>query len=143
MKRNMISRKTTYRNLRIQNSGALQLLLMAVLLLCGVNATAQDNKRLRQPAKAAENSLDLTFQGNTNIIQTQCDIHAEMAYRRAISENDSNSVAKYKLGNLYYKNNSMGEAFMRFKEAGLSSQDKAEKHKAYHNLGNVFMKNKE
>jgi len=117
--------------------------MLAVLLLCCVNATAQDSKLLKQQEKAAENSLDLTFQGNSDLTQNQDDIQAEMAYRRAISENDSNSVAKYNLGNLYYNNNSMGEAFMRYKEAGLNSQDKAEKHKAYHNLGNVFMKNKE
>lgn len=139
----MISRRIIYRNLRSHHKGALELLMLAALLLCVVDAAAQDSKHLKQQEKAIENSLNLTFQGNSDLLQRQDDIQAEMAYRRAISENDSNSIAKYNLGNLYYNNNSMGEAFMRYKEAGLSSRDKAEKHKAYHNLGNVFMKNKE
>src|SRR5690606_12575106 len=119
------------------------LFLIIALLLWGVGATAQDRKLLKEKEAAAESSLNLTFQGNLDLTEKQNDVQAEMAYRRAISQNDSNSVAKYNLGNLYYRNNSMGEAFVRYKEAGLHSDDKAERHKAYHNLGNVFMKNKE
>src|SRR5690606_7175499 len=144
MKRSMISRGTTYLNSTYGKGLATPLLLFTALLLWGMSATAQDSKELlKQQEKAAQASLDLTFQANTDLTQNQDDVQAEMAYREAISKNDSNSVAKYNLGNLYYRNNSMGEAFIRYKEAGLSSDDKAERHKAYHNLGNVFMKNKE
>jgi len=144
MKRSMISRGTTYLNSTYGKGLATPLLLFTALLLWGMSATAQDSKELlKHQEKAAQASLDLTFQANTDLTQNQDDVQAEMAYREAISKNDSNSVAKYNLGNLYYRNNSMGEAFIRYKEAGLSSDDKAERHKAYHNLGNVFMKNKE
>lgn len=136
----MKSRGTKYCN---ENRIGLKLLLFAALILCGISTTAQDKKLLKEKREAAEASLNSTYEGNEVLTQNQDDIQAEMAYRRAISENDSNSVAKYNLGNLYYRNNSMGEAFMRYKAAGLASNDKNEKHKAYHNLGNVFMKNKE
>ncbi len=140
----MISRGTTYRNSRSSKRIAVQLLLLTALMLWGVSATAQNSKKLlKQKDAAAETSLELTYKANIDLTQNQNDVEAEMAYREAISKNDSNSVAKYNLGNLYYRNNSMGEAFMRYKEAGLSSDNKAERHKAYHNLGNVFMKNKE
>lgn len=139
----MISWGTTYRYSRLFKGTVLQVLLFTALLLWGVNATAQDSKLLKQQEEAAQTSLNLTFEANENLTQNQDDVQAEMAYRRAISKNDSNSVAKYNLGNLYYRNNSMGEAFTRFKEAGLTSDDKTDRHKAYHNLGNVFMKNKE
>lgn len=136
----MMSRETKYRN---ENKIGLKLLLFVALILCGISTTAQDKKLLKEKQEAAEASLNFTYEGNEVLTQNQDDIQAEMAYRRAISKNDSNSVAKYNLGNLYYRNNSMGEAFMRYKAAGLASKDKNEKHKAYHNLGNVFMKNKE
>src|SRR5690606_23233134 len=143
MKRSMISRGTTYYNSRPVHRVALKLFLIIALLLWGVGATAQDRKLLKEKEAAAESSLNLTFQGNLELTEKQNDVQAEMAYRRAISQNDSNSVAKYNLGNLYYRNNSMGEAFVRNKEAGLHSEDKAKRHKAYQNLGSVFMKNKE
>ena len=75
----MISRKTTLRNSRSKTCAS-ELLMLAVLLLCCVNATAQDSKLLKQQEKAAENSLDLTFQGNSDLTQNQDDIQAEMAY---------------------------------------------------------------
>lgn len=139
----MISRGTTYCNSRCFKGTVLQLFLFTAVLLWGVNATAQDSKLLKQKEEAARKSLGFTYEANENLTHSQDDVQAEMAYRKAISKNDSNSVAKYNLGNLYYRNNSLGEAFMRYKEAGLTSEDKAERHKAYHNLGNVFMKNKE
>lgn len=139
----MISRETTCCNAFYFKGTAQQFLILTIFLFLGVKVWAQDAKLLKQKEEAAEKSLDLTFQANQNLTQNQDDIQAEMAYRRAISKNDSNSVAKYNLGNLYYRNNSLGEAFMRYKQAGLTAESKADKHKAYHNLGNVFMKNKE
>lgn len=136
----MISRKTKY---RCKNRTGVKLLLSVVSILCGLTLSAQDKKLLKQKQEAEQASMKFTYDGNAVLTENQDDVQAEMAYRRAISKNDSNSVAKYNLGNLYYRNNSMGEAFMRYKAAGLASKDKHEKHKAYHNLGNVFMKNKE
>src|SRR5699024_7185588 len=103
MRRSMISRETTYCNSFYFKGTARQFFLLTIFLFLGVNAWAQDAKLLKQKEEAAEKSLDLTFQANQNLTQNQDDIQAEMAYRRAISKNDSNSVAKYNLGNLYYR----------------------------------------
>ncbi|MCM5662087.1 tetratricopeptide repeat protein [Galbibacter mesophilus] len=113
-------------------------------LFLGINAQAQDSEALeRAKEKALSVSKEYTFQGNEILQENNDVVEAEAAYRKAIAKSGENAKAKYNLGNVYYNENSMGEAFMRFKEAGNTAKTKEEKHKAYHNLGNVFMKNKE
>lgn len=68
---------------------------------------------------------------------------AELHYRKALSEAPSNVIAHHNMGNSLYESKLMGEAFNSFKTAVNQSEQKAEKHSALHNLGNVFMKNKD
>ncbi len=70
-------------------------------------------------------------------------VEAEADYRIAISENETNGKANYNLGNAYYENENLTEAFLRYRKAAEVAQSKEEKHRAFHNMGNVFMKNKE
>ena len=67
---------------------------------------------------------------------------AEADYRKAISANPKNDVAKYNLGTAYYGKEKNAEAMLRFKQAAAAATTKAEKHKAFHNLGNTFMNEK-
>ena len=69
-------------------------------------------------------------------------VSAEMAYRKAISEQATSVAGIYNLGNSYIKNGSFDEALYRLDEAAKAATSKSEKHKAYHNIGNVLMKNK-
>lgn len=69
-------------------------------------------------------------------------VSAEMAYRKAISEQATSVAGIYNLGNSYIKNGSFAEALYRLDEAAKAATSKSEKHKAYHNIGNVLMKNK-
>ena len=87
-------------------------------------------------------SIDLTYEAN-NELKEEDFTQAEATYRKAIARSEKNAAARYNLGNAYYQKNSLGEAFMRYKEAGETAGSKADKHNAYHNMGNVFMKNKE
>jgi tetratricopeptide (TPR) repeat protein len=96
----------------------------------------------KEKRKAIVNSNNLTVDANEKLQSNQF-IDAEADYRRAISKNGENAVAKYNLGNAYYNKDSYSEAFSRYKQAGEIAQTKAQKHKAFHNIGNVFMKNKE
>ncbi|MGB6152414.1 MAG: tetratricopeptide repeat protein [Pricia sp.] len=109
-------------------------------ILIGCLAFAQDDEKAKQ--KALTQSKDLTWEANKELSENDF-IAAEMDYRRAIAKSDENAAARYNLGNAYYNNGTFSEAFGRFKEAGETSTDKAEKHLAYHNMGNVFMKRKE
>jgi tetratricopeptide (TPR) repeat protein len=67
---------------------------------------------------------------------------AEAQYREAIDLNQKSEVGKLNLGNAYYDENMNGTAMQRFKQAAQVATDKASKHKAFHNLGNTFMKEK-
>ncbi|MDH3796849.1 MAG: tetratricopeptide repeat protein, partial [Flavobacteriaceae bacterium] len=93
-------------------------------------------------AKALSASQDLTYEATDDLVENDF-VSAEAKYRRAISKSDSNAVAPYNLGNSYYNRESFGEAFGRYKMAGERAAEKPKKHKAFHNMGNVFMKKKE
>ena len=96
-----------------------------------------------EPDKEAINaSNNLTWEANRDIAENKF-IEAEVDYRKAISKSKENVVAPYNLGNAYYNGESYNEAFSRFKQAGEIAEEKPSKHKAFHNIGNVFMKNKD
>lgn len=68
---------------------------------------------------------------------------AEAQYRKAISLAPKEEVGKYNLGNAYYTKELNDQALLRYKQAATVAQNKPEKHKAFHNMGNVFMKQKD
>lgn len=116
-------------------------LIFSIVILQSIIVFSQDKKP--ELSKVAVNqSKNLTYEAN-KLASEKNFIDAEANYRKAISKNNKNAVARYNLGNQYYKKNSMGEAFNRFKEAGETANAKPEKHQAYHNLGNVFMNKKD
>ncbi len=116
--------------------------LMLVLMLISVLGQAQDDKAAKEAEKALNASTNLTWEANKELT-TNDFITAEGEYRRAISKSSENTVAPFNLGTAYYNRESYGEAFGRFKQAGEKAKEKPGKHKAFHNMGNVFMKNKE
>lgn len=99
----------------------------------------QENPEAREKALSA--SKDLTYEANAALAGNDF-VEAEARYRKAISKSGENTTAKYNMGNAYYRENSMDEAMIRYKQAGETAQTKAEKHRAHHNMGNVFMNNK-
>lgn len=118
------------------------LLFLGLFIQMGVSGLYAQEKEERLEKRNLRQSVDLTYEANSEL-EDEDFTEAEATYRKAIARSEKNAVARYNLGNAYYNNNSMGEAFMRFKEAGETAGSKAEKHKAFHNMGNVFMKNKE
>ena len=112
-----------------------------ILLLTGLFLQAQDQNDSDQQ-KALQRSTNLTWEANKELSENDF-VGAEADYRRAISQSTENIAAPYNLGNAYYNRSSFSEAFGRFKQAGELAEEKGDKHKAFHNMGNVFMKNKE
>ena len=119
---------------------------MKYVLLCIGLLTVVSGFSQEGDSKAAEKALrasnNFTYNANEDLAEDNF-VDAEVNYRKAISKSGENTAAKYNMGNAYYRENNLGEAFMRYQQAGEVAQTKTEKHKAYHNLGNVFMKNEE
>ena len=68
---------------------------------------------------------------------------AEIKYRKALSISPEETKALYNLGNTHFNVKNFDEASQRFFQTQKFSKDKSEKHLAFHNLGNVFMKKKD
>ena len=65
---------------------------------------------------------------------------AEKNYRIAINDSLSDLKATFNLSNEYYTEGYFEDAISRQLEAIKLAKNKIEKHKAFHNLGNSFMK---
>lgn len=90
---------------------------------------------------ALKKANDYVYEGNT-LANSDDFISAEMAYRKAISKQPASVAGAYNLGNSYYKKGNYEEALYRHQQAIESTSSKAEKHKAFHNIGNILMQNK-
>ena len=81
------------------------------------------------------------FEGNS--IVGEDFIEAEKKYRLAVSTKQNNVAGSFNLGNAYYNSKLYDEALLRHLGAVENSSTKAEKHKAYHNIGNILMQKKQ
>lgn len=117
---------------------ALRLLTNINLLLGGLlwstNVHSQDETELE--------SLSNTYVYKGNSHFNNSFLEAEKNYRMALSEMPSNTKGAYNLGNAYYNAELYDEALARLLEAARKGT-KLEKHRAYHNIGNVLMQDKQ
>ena len=113
---------------------------LLISMLLAVFTYGQEEQEIDQKAQRASNNL--TWEANQQLTDNKF-VEAEVDYRKAISKSSKNVVAPYNLGNAYYDGESFNEAYARFKQAGELAEEKPSKHKAFHNMGNVFMKNKD
>ncbi len=103
-----------------------------------ITAISQEDKTKEKELRQSKNYLSEA----SLLLQKEQFPAAEADYRKAISLNPENETGKYNLGNAYYKKEKNAEAQLRFKQAATVATKKAEKHKAFHNLGNTFMNEK-
>ena len=87
-------------------------------------------------------SNNLTLDGNVEFINKNL-IEAESLYREAISKDSLNNVASYNMANSFYKSGLNMEAVNEYKSSILKAKNKGDLHRAYHNLGDVYMRNKD
>ena len=69
-------------------------------------------------------------------------VAAEANYRISNSKFPKRTVAPFNLGNSIYKQNQIAEAKFAYVKAIEKIKTRPQKHKVFHNLGNVFMKEK-
>ncbi len=114
-------------------------LIFLVLILSTVTSTnAQPNKEKQKTLKQSEVLLS---EANSEMKKGNFPI-AEAEYREAISLNPKAATGKYNLGTAYYNKDMNVTAMNRFKQAAAVADTKANKHKAFHNLGNTYMNEK-
>ncbi|WP_242134241.1 tetratricopeptide repeat protein [Aestuariivivens marinum] len=114
-----------------------KIIYIVFLFSIGVSSSQELDKSQKLALKKANNYV---YEGNKLIVEDF--VEAEMAYRKAISEQQSTVAGNYNLGNSYYENGNFEEALFRHQEAIKHTSSKSEKHKAYHNIGNILMQNK-
>lgn len=119
------------------------LVYLILLVTSFVNAQQDiDKEKEKEKLKKLQESKNYTWDANKALSEKDF-VNAEADYRKAISKSTENAAAPYNLGNAYYAKETFSEAFSRFKQAGELATNKEAKHKAYHNMGNVFMKEKQ
>jgi len=112
------------------------LVLILITLVTSVSFS-QDKEQLLALKKANE----YVYQGNA-LVENDDFVSAEMEYRKAISKQPTAVAGVYNLGNSYYNKGNYEEALYRHEQAAKTSNSKSEKHKAFHNIGNILMQNK-
>ena len=82
------------------------------------------------------------YEGNSKV-KEEAFSEAEKAYRKALSIAPEKATALYNLGNTHFLDAQYEEASQRFFQTQKFATTKEDKHKAFHNMGNVFMKKKD
>lgn len=113
--------------------------LFYILFIASYLSFAQENETQNLQSKLK--AQNYVYQANGQLNSDDF-INAEMSYRKAISESPDYLVGSYNLANSYYKIENYKEALYRAQQAIKAATTKKEKHKSYHNIGNILMKEK-
>ena len=87
--------------------------------------------------------LEVEKLNNSGIDKISAPTKAEQLFRKATAIDTTYAEAPYNLGTTLYKENHIEEAFGYLKEAANRSLEPDLSHKAFHNIGNVYMQKEE
>ena len=116
--------------------------LFYVVVLCSIIQMSSQTK-ISEASKEDAIQAALHLSQGALAIENNEFIKGEVAYRKAISIEEDKATGSYNLGNAYYKNSKNQEALSRFVGAAKVANTKSQRHKAFHNLGNALMNQKE
>ena len=111
------------------------ILIVGLVFSVAFQVKAQDEKAEQQKAEART----LAFEAQNAMANNEFE-KAEAKYREAISKDPDNAELKYNLGTVYSNKDKNPESVTRLNQSAKVSESKSTKHKAFHNQGNVFMK---
>ena len=114
--------------------------ILLITVLIGNFGLSQDLNK--EQLKADKNATNFVYKAN-ELVGEDNYVEAEMEYRKAISEAPSKATGAYNLAHSYYTKGSFDEALFRSQEAANNATTKDEKHRAFHNIGNILMQNKQ
>ena len=106
--------------------------VLFIMLFCSLSFSQTTDEK-------SDKTLSNQFVYEGNIAVKKNFYEAERKYRTALSKNKLNSKGAYNLSHAYYNAELYDEAQARLIEA-TKNGNKKEKHQAFHNLGNIFMK---
>lgn len=112
-----------------------------VLLLLVIPFISFAQEVSKEQLMAAKTANNFVYEGN-ELLEDEDFVSAEMAYRKAIAKQYSTEAGAYNLGTSYIKSGNFDEALYRLEQATKIANSKSEKHKAFHNIGNLLMENK-
>ncbi|MDP5158244.1 MAG: tetratricopeptide repeat protein [Flaviramulus sp.] len=115
-----------------------QIIILILVFISQLTLAQVDDKAQLLTLKKSNNYV---YEAN-NLIYEEDFVSAEMAYRKAISEKPNTVAGTFNLGNAYFNSGNFEEALYRLQQAAETATSKTEKHKAFHNIGNILMKNK-
>ena len=115
-------------------------IVIIILTFFSISSFAQDKEE--QALIAQKKANDFVYEANA-LVNNDDYVSAEMEYRKAMSEQPNYTVGAYNLGNSYYKKGIFDEALYRLKQTARHATTKDEKHRAFHNIGNILMKDKQ
>ena len=113
--------------------------LTYILLLISVSLVAQDKDHEKALLKQTNKALAYVADAN-DFAKSDDFVNAEMEYRKALSTKPNQAIGAYNLAYQYYQKGSLDEALYRNQQAAKHATDKLEKHRAFHNIGNILMK---
>ncbi len=114
-------------------------LLFYIFAIISIPGFSQEKNQEKQELMALKKANNFVYEGNAKAVNNDF-VSAEMAYRKALSEQSSSVAGAYNLGTSYYQEGSYNEALYRLQQAAKNATSKEEKHKAFHNIGNILMK---
>lgn len=104
-----------------------------LLLVCGPLLFAQEDRKKQREAGKFQEEAQQALEENDFA-------SAEVAYRKAIARDPEDQTAHYNMGNMYYSHELPSQAERRYRQAAEIAEDKKERHRAFHNLGNSLMR---
>ncbi|OIQ17726.1 tetratricopeptide repeat protein [Lacinutrix sp. MedPE-SW] len=116
-------------------------LITYIFVFVSIFSFAQEEENIKKLNKIKQTANNLIYNAN-DLVSEDDFVLAEMEYRKALSTQPTNTAGAYNLGHSYYKKGNFDEALYRNQQAVKNATNKTEKHKAYHNIGNILMQNK-
>ncbi|RED48755.1 tetratricopeptide repeat protein [Seonamhaeicola aphaedonensis] len=115
--------------------------LVIIVLTLFISVSFAQKKEDKEQLLALKKANNYVYEGN-NLVKEDDFVEGEATYRKALSENPNSVEGHYNLGNAYYIKGNYEEALYRHQQVVNKSASKAERHKAFHNIGNILMQNK-
>lgn len=112
--------------------------VMSLVIMVAFSGYAQDIDK--EQIKAEKKATSFVYKAN-ELLGNENFTEAEMEYRKAISKAPNKAVGAYNLAHSYYKKGNLDEALFRSEEAAKNAKTKDERHRAFHNIGNILMQN--